>query len=193
VPTEITEAQSDWPAAQLEELQRDATGVFALRAGPYPPEYWSFEQGSKPVGMIRRSDGGTWLRTASEEWRMRVVRRRRLGWQLAFAPTGEPDALVRYSPRTLRQGGTLEILGGARFALRSPILRTDWRVTAAPRHEVALIAFRMHARPVLPNLQKHPLSRRAADEPLLPVVMLAAGAAILVHNEELRPLTGGSI
>jgi hypothetical protein len=194
MPTQITEPPADWPAAQLHELDRDGTGAFALRRGPDSHEFWFLDQGSRPVGLIRRADAGTWLRSVSEEWRMRVTRRsRRLGWRLVYAPTNDGEALVRYSPHTLRQGGALEILGGSRYTLRGPLLRADWRLIAPRRDEMARIAFRRHGRPEPARPQRHRLKAGAAEEPLLPLVMLAAGAAILVHHYEHLMLPTGNV
>ena len=107
-------------------------------------------------------------------------------------PTAERAAALRYYPRTLLRGGRLDVRG-RRCRLRSPLLRADWRLTAATGGEICRIAFRGR-RPV-PASRKHVgLSMNAADEPLLSVVILAASAAIVVHNEEVvAPLPGGSI
>jgi hypothetical protein len=179
----VEEPRPEWPwPATLQSLARRETSMFALLRSS-PPEFWLLEQGGKPVGMIKRADEGTRLRTVSEEWRMGVTRRKRLGWQLVFARPGKRETALCYSPSTLLQRGRLDVSGGRRYTLRSPLLRTDWRLLAATGDEVARIAFRGH-RPTPTDLKKHVnLSTEAADEPLLPIVILAASAAILVHQQ----------
>jgi hypothetical protein len=149
------------------------------------PDFWLLEQGRTPVGVVRRTRAAINLRTTAEEWRVAMGRRRwRLGWHLEFAREGEPEAVLRYFPRATRNGGRLEVSGGRRYRLRSPLLRADWRLAAAPGGEICRIAFR--GRRDVP-LDKHVhLSARAADEPLLPAVLLAASAAIVLHDEEVQ-------
>jgi hypothetical protein len=193
VSANIEQLPAEWPATRLESLDRGGTGMFALGVGPSPPDFWLLAQGSRPVGIIKRPDAGTRLRTAADEWRMRVLRPKRLAWQLIFVPASGREELLRYTPRTLRQGGSLEISGGARYELRGPLLRADWRLVAAKGSEIAHIAFRGQ-RPVEPGFRyRLGLSIEAAQEPLLPVVLLAAGGAILVHYYEHRLLPTGNI
>jgi hypothetical protein len=166
--------------------------MFALRWVNPPEEFWLLEQGGKPVGMIRRADGGTRLRTVSEEWSMGVTGRKRLGRQLVFARLGELEPTLRYSPSTLRQGGRLDVSDGRPYKLRAPLLRADWRLVAASGGEVAWIAYR-GPHPVQPPRKHIRLSTEAADEPLLPGVILAASAVILVHHELPRGFGGSGI
>jgi hypothetical protein len=156
-------------------------------------DFWLLEQGGNPVGAIKKAGADTTLRTAAEEWHVAVRRHRRFGWHLEFARGGEREATRPYFPRTLPRGGRLDVSGGRRYSLRSPLLRADWRLAAATGGEICRIAFR--GRRAVPAFRKHvDLSANAVDEPLLPVVILAASAAIVVHDEEVvAPLPGGSI
>ena len=186
------EQPREWPwPARLQPLDRRGTAMFALLQSS-PAEFWLLEQGGMPVGMIKRAGGGTRLRTVSEEWRMGVTRRRRLGRQFVFARLGEREPALCYSPSTLRQGGRLDVSAdGRRYTLRCPLLRSDWRLVAAPGGEVARIAFPGRV-PTGTEVSKR-LSTEAADEPLLPAVMLVASVAILVHQELPRGFGGSGI
>lgn len=131
--------------------------------------------------MIERSAGGTALQTVSEKWRVEVRRKaRRLGWHLEFTRADGGGPALQYHPRTLRPGGDLVLPGRRRYTLRCPLLRSDWRLAAVPGGEIGRIAFRTRR-----GFRMHvALGEKDADEPLLPLVILAASVAILIHREQ---------
>lgn len=172
--------------AQLRRLDTRATARLHLRRWPSSPQSWVLEQAGTPVGMIKRAAASTRLRTASEEWRVEVCRRsRRLGWQLQFTGVGEPESALSYHPHTLMGGGSLALVDGRRYKLRSPLLRADWRVTARWGGEMGRIAFRGGTSAKGSRTQVA-FRAQAEDEPLLLVVLLAASVAILLHAEQPR-------
>jgi hypothetical protein len=72
---------------------------------------------------------------------------------------------------------------GPTTSCAAPLLRADWRVTAAAGGEIGRIAFRGGTSP---KDSRTPVafSAQAEDEPLLLLVLLAASVAILLHAEQ---------
>ena len=164
----------------LQWLDPRGAGLFTVRAASLR-DCWLLQQGGTPIGLIKRADGDNKLRTASEEWRPNVYRKR-LGWQIGFARLrGQPPAL-RYLPDTVR--------GERRYKLRAPVLRAHWRLRAASGGEIARFAFRKYGAVPPPRpAELRVLGASAGDEPLLSVVLLAAAFAIIIHSEQ--PSGGG--
>jgi hypothetical protein len=151
---------------------------------------WLLAQAGKPVGMVERAAGGTSLRTATEEWRVEVRRRPgRLGWHLEFTRADGGQPVLRYQPRGLLPGGRLVVCDMRRYRLRSPLLRADWRLTAVPGGEIARIGFRQRE-PIRYLTMQLAFGKKAADEPMLVVVVLAASVAMLIHDEEPKTIGG---
>jgi hypothetical protein len=186
VPTEVRELPPGWPATQLQPLDRQGTARLTLRSAS--TSFWVLEQSGKPVGMIKRTGASAVIRTASEGWLVAVRRRGRLGWQLKFTRTREPEATLRYLPRILLPGGSVVLPGGSSFKVRCPVLRDDWRVIRGGGGEVARIGFRGGPAPAF---KAHaPFRQSATEEPLLLVVLLASAVAIVIHDEQ--PKSSGS-
>jgi hypothetical protein len=180
---DIQEPPEGW--ARLRRLDKRATARLTLSRWPSSPQSWVLEQAGTPVGMIKRAAASTRLRTASEEWRVGARRRpSRLGWYLEFTRVGGEPALS-YHPHTLLGGGSLALVDGRRDKLRSPLLRSDWRVTALWGGEIGRIAFRGGTSAEGSRTQVA-FREQAEDEPLLLVVLLAASTAILLHAEQPR-------
>jgi hypothetical protein len=177
----------DWAPPQLQRL--DASGPVTLKLHrPWLSrgELWLLEQAWKPVGMIERAARRTALRTASEEWAVEVRRRpRRLGWHLEFTREGAGQPALQYHPRGLPAGGHLTVPGGRRYTLRRSLLRGDWRLTAVPGGEIGRFEFRQRE-PIRYLSMQLAFVDKAVDEPMLLVVLLAASAAILIHDEQPR-------
>ena len=183
------EPPADWSTTPLGWLDPRGTAIFNLRLSS--ADLWLLEQGGNPVGMIKRDKANTKLRTASEEWRATVYRER-LGWQVGFTRLRGQVPALRYSPDTVRQGGSLHVLGERRYRLRAPVLRTHWRLLAATGAETARInclGYRA-VRPPRPR-ELRGLGAEAAHEPLLPVLILAASLAIVIHHEQPRGSAAG--
>jgi hypothetical protein len=181
-----TQGQSEgWAPPRLRPLDARGTGALNLhRTGSSKGTFWLLEQGEDPVGLIERAGGGTVLRTASEECRVKVRRRaRRLGWHLEVTRASEGEPPVQYYPRTLRPRGQLVVSGSRRYRLRCPLLRADWKLTAMPGGEIGRIGFR-DREPFRYLTMQVALGEKAADEPMLLVVILAAGEAIFLHEEQ---------
>jgi hypothetical protein len=179
----------DWTTTPLEWLDNRGTGIFKLTWGSN--DLWLLEQGQNPVGMIQRTDELTKLRTASEEWRATVYRKR-LGWQVGFARLEGQEPALRYSPDTVRQGGSLELLGERRYKLRAPGLRAHWRVLAATGGEIARIASLGDRTVRAPRPRElRGLGPEARYEPLLPILILAASLAVVIHHHQPRAVGGG--
>jgi hypothetical protein len=169
-------------ATPLRPFDPRASVSLTLRLGDWrsPAPRWWLEQGGDPVGMIERGAGRTALRTVSEEWRVECRRRaRRLGWHLEFTPADGRGPALQYHPRSLRPGGDLLLPGRRRYTLRCPLLRNDWRL-AGPGGDIGRIAFRTRRG----FRMRVALGEKAADEPLLLLVILAASVAILIHDEQ---------
>jgi len=172
----------NWSTTPLQLLDSDGAGLFTIRAAALS-DCWLLQQGGTPIGLIKRSDSDNKLRTASEEWRTSVYRKR-LGWQIGFARRGERGFVVRYSPDTIRPGGAVDVLGERRYKLSAPILRAHWRLRAASGEDIARFAFRRDGAVEPPRPRELcDLGITARDEPLLSVVLLAAAAAIVIHSE----------
>lgn len=166
-------------------LDPGGTARLTLRSWPTTRGFWILEQGGTPVGMIKRTEHDTRLQTATERWSVAVRRHGRLGWRLLFTRKGEREAAVQYYPRTLLPGGRLVLSSGARYRLRCPVLQDVWRLNAVAGGEIARICFRGDG--TAPAFRSHVMfSEEAGREPLLPVLLLAAGAAIVVHDEQPR-------
>jgi hypothetical protein len=183
VATDVQGPHEGWTATSLRPFDPRATAGLTLGLGNWrsPAARWWLEQAGNPVGMIERSAGGIALQTVSEKWRGAVRRRpRRLGWHLEFTRADGGGPALYYHPRTLRLGGDLVLPGGPRYTLRCPLLSSNWRLAAESGGEIGRIAF----------AARHDLSMRvtlgekAADEPLLLLVILAAGEAILIQGEQ---------
>jgi hypothetical protein len=179
------EPSLDWSTTPLQLLDPRGAGLFAVRAASLRG-LWLIQQGGTPVGLIKRTDGDTKLRTASEEWRTSVYRKR-LGWQLGFARLGGLEPPLRYSPHSVRLGGSLLVLGERRYELRAPVLRAHWRLLGATGAEIARFAFRRDGAVSAPRPRElRDLGADAGDEPLLPAVLVAAAVAIVIHCEQPR-------
>jgi hypothetical protein len=187
-----TEGSSEGRAPpQLEELDAGGTATLNLyRPWRSGGRSWLLAQAGRPVGMIERAAGGTSLRTPTEEWRAEVRRRpRRLGWHLEFTRADGGDPVLHYRPRGVLPGGRLVVTDKRRYRLRSPLLRADWRLTAVPGGEIARIGFRQRE-PIRYLTMQLAFGENAADEPMLPVVIMAASLAILIHDEEPKTVGG---
>jgi hypothetical protein len=177
----------DWSTTPLQLLDPHGAGLFTVRAASLR-DCWLLQQGGTPVGLIKRADGDNKLRTASDEWRTSLYRKR-LGWQIGFARLAGQGPALRYLPHTARLGGCLHVLGGRRYNLRAPVVRAHWRLCAGTGEEIARFAFRRDSAVSAPRPRElRDLGANAGDEPLLPVVLLAAAVAIVVHSEQ--PLGG---
>lgn len=178
----------EWFATKLEALDPRGTAMFTL---PGATGGWMLTQGGTPVGLIRRVNSRYRVRTVSANWDAPIRRRGRVGWQLEFARSGEPQPAIHYVPRAVLQGGTLDLPGRERrYRLRAPIVRDNWRLTATTRGESVQIAFRRGGR--VPAFRKHvQLEADFAHEPLLAGVILAASVAIVAHYE-YEPIGGGA-
>jgi hypothetical protein len=176
---------------QLEQL--DAGGAATLNL--YRPwrsggRSWLLAQAGRPVGVIERAAGGTSLRTPTGEWRVELGRRpRRLGWHLEFIPADGGEPVLQYHPRGLLPGGRLVVSDIRRYRLRSPLLRADWKLAAVPGGEIARIGFRQRE-PIRYLTMQLAFAKKAADEPMLLVVILAAGVAMLIHDEAPKTVGG---
>jgi hypothetical protein len=183
VPTGIGEPAWAWAETRLWRLDTRATARLTLSPAPWPNS-WLLEQAGRPIGAIKRAAGEERFRTISEKWRGRLSRRAgRLGWRLEFRRADDAKPALRYHPRTVLPGGRITVAGGHGYRLRSPLLREDWSIVAAPRGQIGRIAFRPRGR-VTDYLKYVRFGDQATDEPLLSVVMLAASVAILVHADE---------
>jgi hypothetical protein len=178
----------NWSTTPLQWLDPRGAGLFTIRTATLR-DCWLLRQGGSPVGLIKRADRDNKLRTASEEWRTSVYRKR-LGWRIGFARLGGQEPALWYLPDTARLGGCLDVLGERRYKLRAPLLRTHWRLRAATGEEIARFAFRRDGAAPAPSPRElRDLGASAYDEPLLPVVLLAAAVAIVIHSEQ--PSGGG--
>ena len=90
------------------------------------------------------------------------------------------------APALFDQAQRLAVAAGQGYRLRGPLVRADWRITARPRGRIGRIAFRLRNPGVTDQTKYVRFGGKAADEPLLLVVMLAASVAILVHDEQPR-------
>jgi hypothetical protein len=187
VQTDTQGPSEGWAPPRLRPL--DTRGTFTLnlhRTGRREGTFWPLEQGEVPVGLIERAVGGTTLRTASEECRVQIRRRaRRLGWYLEVTRASGAEPALRYYPRTLRPGGQLVVSGIRRYRLRCPLLGADWRLVAVPGGEIGRIGFR-DREPFRYLTMRLVLGAKAPDEPMLPIVILAASEAIFIHGKSLR-------
>ena len=182
------EPPRDWSTSELGWFDPRGTALFNLTLSS--ADFWLLQQGGNPVGMLKRAHANTKLRTASEEWRATVYRKR-LGWQVEFARLGGQEPALRYSPDTVRQGGSLHVLGERRYKLCAPFLRAHWRLLAPTGKETARInclGYRA-VRPPRPR-ELRSLDPEAAHEPLLPILILAASLAIVIHHEQPRGHSG---
>jgi hypothetical protein len=184
-----TQAPERGALPQLQPLDASGTATLYLnRAWRFGGEIWLLTQAGKPVGMVERTASRIALRTVSGHWRGGVRRRaRRLGWHLEFTPADADGPTLKYHPRTLRPGGDFVLPDGPRYTLRCPLLRSYWRLVAVPGGELGRIAFR----PYRDSEMKITLGGKRTDEPLLPLLILAASAAILVHWENQGAGAGG--
>jgi hypothetical protein len=188
-PAEIHQPPDAWAELRLGRLDTRSTARLTLSLGPGSGLFWRLEQAGRALATIKRASGGVYrLRTASEQWRAHVRRRDgRLGWWLLVVPRAAATGSgVTYYPHSLPllPGGRLVVRGGRHYRLRSPVVRADWRLTAAPwGREAGRIAFRGHRSPK--NIRKFVAFREEApDERLLLLLFLAASVAILVHDEQ---------
>jgi hypothetical protein len=208
----------DWSTMPLQSLDPHGAGLFTVRAasdcGPKPQrqlrwalapapdetdegeidptlrDCWLLQQGGISVGLIKRAEGDNKMRTASEEWRVSVCRKR-LGWQIAFARLVGQEPPLRYLPDSVRLGGCVDVLGERRYKLRAPLLRPHWRLLASSGDDIARFAFRRDRAVSAPRPRElRALGANVGSEPLLPVVLLAAAVAIVVHSEQ--PSGGGN-
>jgi hypothetical protein len=187
VPTDSPELPGAWATTRLWQLDTRATARLTLRPA-HSSKCWLLEQGVRPVGVIERTPGGDRFRTISEEWRAKLRRRaRHLGWHLDFTRVDEAKPALLYNPRTVLPGGRLAVAGGQGYRLRGPLLRADWRITARPTGQIGRIAFRLRNPGVTDHTRYVRFGDKAADEPLLLAVMLAASVAILVHADAPIP------
>jgi hypothetical protein len=186
--TDSREPPGAWAGLRLWRLDTRATARLTLSLSQ-SPGCWLLEQAGRPVGVIERAPRGDRLWTISHEWRAKVCRAGRLGWQLEFRRVDEAQPALRYRPHTMRPGGRLAFAGGHRYRLRCPLLREDWSIAASPAGQLGRIAFRPRGR-VTDYMKYVRFGDQAIDEVLLSVVMLAASAAILVHADEPK-LPGG--
>jgi hypothetical protein len=180
-----TKGLTERSVPRLQQLDVRGTHTLALsRAWRFGGDLWLLTQAGNPVGMLERTAGRVALRTVSEEWRGGVRRRaRRVGWHLEVTKANGGEPSLQYYPRTLRPGGQLVVCGSRRYRLRCPWLRTDWRLAAMPGGEIGRIGFR-DREPFRYLTVRLALGEKAADEPMLIVVILAASEAILVHEEQ---------
>ena len=184
------ELSGAWATTRLWQIDTRATARLTLRPA-HSSKCWLLEQGVRPVGVIERTPGGDRFRTISEEWRAKVCRpARHVGWHLEFMRVKEAQPALLYDPRTVLSGGRLAVAVERMTACvvlccgRTGALRPD---RGADRPD----------RVPAPQPRRHRpheyvcFGDKAADEPLLPVVMLAASVAILVHADQPIPADFG--
>jgi hypothetical protein len=184
-----TQASERGAPPELQPLDAGGTATLHLnRAWRSGGEIWLLTHAGKPVGMLKRAAGRTTLRTASEEWRGGVRRRRRrLGWHLYFARARGGETGLQYYPSTLLPGGDFVVSGSRRYRLRHRLVGADWRLAARPGGEVGRIGARGPWRYLSVELTS---VEYAVDEPVLLIVILAAIEAILIDKERPSGLDG---
>ena len=188
-PEGLTERSSP---PQLQQLDAKGTATLNLsRAWRFGGELWELTQAGNPVGTLERTAGRVALRTVSEEWRGGVRRRaRRLGWHLHFTPTEGDGPALLYYPNTLLSGGYFVASGSRRYRLRPHLLGGDWSLLALPEGEIGRLEFRERDPARYLSVQLTFIDPLFID-PLLLVVILAAGEALLIHDQQ--PRGGGAV